>query len=240
MTNTTRRDGTLCYIRTDTGWCIASIGEGSLELVLWSTLCGVIVHRGCVRPRAAFTASPVLQVKHFSCTYYIPYLKQTRFMSKREREWCTHSRAPCRPNQSKIISRISTFWSTDARHPASLWYLSVAWYILLDGDRFSHAQSCANLTGSHIDHDHVRLTIMSGWGDMLLIRATKPGVIFSSAYQTGCCFTCAGCKRSRGEEEEWGGGRSLIGCWRHWFRATLREHEMQEKLIECWCVDFTE
>lgn len=36
-------------------------------------------------------------------------------------------------------------------------------------------------------------TIMSGGRGMPLINATKEGVIFSSAYQTGCFFTCGCC-----------------------------------------------
>jgi len=118
----------------------------------------------------------------------------------------------------------STLWRSDARHPAALWYSSVARYVILDGVRVLHAQDCANLTGSHIDRE--RLTIMSGWGDILLIKATRHGVIFSSAYQTGCCFTCAGCKRSRGKPGKRGGGRSALGFWRRlWRRIPMQQTE---------------
>lgn len=68
-----------------------------------------------------------------------------------------------------------------------------------DGNGFTHElafqyaqttiQDAASLAFSW---SYIGLTIMSGAVDIPCIKATKDGVIFSSAYQTGCCLTCAG------------------------------------------------
>lgn len=63
----------------------------------------------------------------------------------------------------------------------------------LDGDSSPIDEDVLS-SASTSKRSNIKLTIMSGGFDMLLIKATKHGVIFSSAYHTGCCLTCAGCR----------------------------------------------
>lgn len=53
------------------------------------------------------------------------------------------------------------------------------------------------LRGKGLELREAYHTIMSGGRGMPLINATNEGVIFSSAYQTGCCFTCGFCNVHR-------------------------------------------